>query len=101
MNSTNKIPVITGFVTGRNYVEVSFDNDDMVVLVSYGKPVAAIINRNNPVLRTLRTHCSIDEMGVSKTTRKHIKEFFNVYGFRDLIPVETTEKELYELMAGK
>lgn len=98
MNSTNKIPVITGFVTGRNYTEISFNNSDTVVLVSYSKPVAAIVYRLNP---EKRTHCSIDTMQFSKTTQKHIKDFFLFYGFRDILPVETTEKELMELINGK
>jgi hypothetical protein len=92
-------PVVNRVVTGRNCAEVSFNNDDFTVLFSYDMPVAAVLDRSKPASE--RLHCSINIMGCTNTTRKHIKEFFTIYGFRDILPVETNEKELMELVAGK
>ena len=95
----NKTPIVNRIITGRNCAEIFFNNDDMVILASYDKPVSAILNRSKPASE--RLYCSIDIMGTTKTTRKHIKEFAYIYGFRDILPIEINEKELFDLMAGK
>lgn len=100
MNSQQTInrPIINRVVTDRNFAEVSFDNDDIVVLFSYDKPVACIINRSKPAKD--RINCVIEKVP-SRTTQKHINTFMEVYGFRDIKPVFTNEEELFDLMNGK
>jgi hypothetical protein len=94
---TNR-PLINRLITNRNCAEISFNNDDIVVLFSYDRAVAAIINRSQPAAN--RINCVIEEVP-SKTTQKHINMFMEVYGFRDIKPVLTTSQELFDLMNGK
>lgn len=85
------IPILNNICTGKNYAELSFNNGDIIILVSYNKPVAAIVNK---------IHATI-ENPPSKIIKRNIEDFFAKYGYVNLIPVFVSESELYELMAGK
>lgn len=92
-----KTPILQNIMTGRNCAFLSFNENNILVLVSYNNPVAAIINRNSP----LETVSCVIEKVPSKTTQKHINLFMEYYGFEEEKHVFTNEAELYDLMAGK
>lgn len=70
--------------------------DGSIILFSYSTPVAGVINTGQIDMVPVRT-----EKFYSKTTNKHIDDFFG----RNNIPqdniVWTNEKELRDLIAGK
>lgn len=77
-------------------ISVELEKYTVTVLFSYSTPVAAIIYLLNGKLE----NAAQIENKYSKTTQKHIAEFFRYYGVAKDI-VATSEAELMDLLNGK